>query len=351
MLCSYRELALCYFFEVMGPDSSFFFTLFSRYWCSLWLKSVNLVNRNVVQVSKNPQSHAFQASRCLYVSSLSFFFFFMQDYDDLCGKSSIMISIGFLQNSWLLSTDFCKEEKKGSSRVCGIHKPWGQAQQSSSLIQSQHPAPTSRASSNPPAMTDSMNATIIIPIPTIFESHKGVRSKKKTKKKNGINPNQIWSPSRIIHQQISHLQAYHVGSWNCCSKSCNSQPMITIGIGISISQSVSQKMLNNKKHGHCKPCRESHWVEPIFLVSLELLSPKCRALLHVIQPCQDSTIIGLNSKKDVEELHVHSWMYGWMMTLWSGKRRNPGATYLSPVENHCRAMLLGVQTAFDPLWT
>jgi hypothetical protein len=39
-------------------------------------------------------------------------------------------------------------------------------------------------------MTDSMNATIIIPIPTIFESHKGVRSKKKTKKINGINPNQ-----------------------------------------------------------------------------------------------------------------------------------------------------------------
>jgi hypothetical protein len=46
----------------------------------------------------------------------------MQDYDDLCGKSSIVISIGFLQNSWLLSTDFCREEKKGSSRVCEIHK-------------------------------------------------------------------------------------------------------------------------------------------------------------------------------------------------------------------------------------
>jgi len=92
-------------------------------------------------------------------------------------------------------------------------------------------------------------------------------------------------------------------------------------------------------------------VEPTFLVSLGPLSPKCRALLHVIQPCQDSTIIGLYSKKDVQELHVHLWMYGWMMTLWSGKRRSPGATYLSPVENHCRAMLLGVQTAFDPLWT
>ncbi len=136
-----RELPLCYFFEVMGPDSSFFLTLFSMYWCSLWLKSVNFVNRNVVQVSKNPQSHAFQASRCLYVSSLSFFFFFfMQDYDDLCGKSSMVISIGFLQNSWLLSTDFCREEKKGSPRVCQIHKNYEPGKHtgssSSSLIQS-----------------------------------------------------------------------------------------------------------------------------------------------------------------------------------------------------------------------
>jgi hypothetical protein len=46
----------------------------------------------------------------------------MKDYDDLCGKSSMVISIGFLQNSWLLSTNFCREEKKGSSRVCEIHK-------------------------------------------------------------------------------------------------------------------------------------------------------------------------------------------------------------------------------------